>query len=93
MERALTPEAAAAICRHMNDDHADAIAGYARTFGGVDDVSAAEMLSLDAAAMELGVERPSGKVVCRIVFDHPLTDSADARDTLIAMAKQSASNV
>jgi putative heme iron utilization protein len=93
MQSALTPEAAAAICRHMNEDHVAEIAGYARTFGGVADAGTAEMISIDAQGMELGVETPGGRIVTRIAFDHVLADSGDARDTLIAMARQAASKV
>jgi putative heme iron utilization protein len=87
MESALTPDAAAAICRHMNEDHGDAVAAYARSFGNVADVRAAELISFDAQAMQLGVETDGGRIVTRIPFDHVLADKDDARNTLIAMAR------
>jgi putative heme iron utilization protein len=87
MESTLDAEQAAAICAHMNDDHADAVAGYARTYGSIADVVAAEMVSLDSAAMELAVTTTGERIVTRIAFDHLLRDTDDARTTLIAMAR------
>lgn len=88
MESQLSCEAAAAICKHMNDDHADAIAAYARAYGNVAQVTSAEMLALDSNAMELRVDTGDERVITRIVFDHVLTDTNDARATLIAMARE-----
>jgi putative heme iron utilization protein len=87
METTLTPEAGDAICRHMNDDHADAVAAYARVYGKVPGVQSAMMTRITGTAMELAVEAAAGPVVTRIAFDHVLADGADARDTLIAMAR------
>lgn len=87
MESTLTPEAGDAICRHMNDDHSDAVAAYARVYGQVAGVQSATMTSMTGSAMELAVETAAGPVVARIAFDHVLADGADARDTLIAMAR------
>jgi putative heme iron utilization protein len=88
MESALSSDAAAAICKHMNEDHADAVAAYARTFGKVERVESAELISFDARAMQLGVESGGGRIVTRIPFDHVLADKDDARETLIAMARE-----
>jgi putative heme iron utilization protein len=87
METTLTPEAGDAICRHMNDDHADAIVAYARVFGKVAGAQSATMRCITGTAMELAVETATGPVLTRIAFDHVLADGADARDTLIAMAR------
>jgi putative heme iron utilization protein len=87
MDRALTSEARLAICRHMNEDHADAVVAYARTYGNITGVLAAEMTSLDEQAMELAVDTAAGPTVTRIAFDHVLTDTSDARDTLISLAR------
>jgi putative heme iron utilization protein len=84
MQSPLTADETAAICRLMNEDHADAIAAY----GDLADVESAEMLALDCHAMELGVETAGGRILTRISFDHVLADKHDARDTLIAMARR-----
>jgi putative heme iron utilization protein len=91
MDSALTSQATAAICKHMNDDHADALAAYARTYGNITEVLAAEMIALDGHAMELKVDTGAGRIVTRIGFDHELADSDDARDTLIKMARHAMS--
>lgn len=76
------------ICKHMNDDHADAIALYAKTFGNSPDTEAAKMVSIDAQGMNLMTQVKDESVPLRIEFDHVLQDSEDAHQTLIAMVKQ-----
>lgn len=82
----LDPAATAAICAHMNDDHADAIVAYAHHYAGATTVTQATMLSLDTQGMDLATNGPDPTI--RITFDHELKDAADARDTLIAMAQK-----
>lgn len=76
------------ICNHMNEDHADAVALYAKAFGGVSEVTAAEMLRIDQTGMDLVVHQTETTLPVRIAFDHELQDSEDAHQTLIAMVKQ-----
>jgi putative heme iron utilization protein len=89
MEPGLTSAAGEAICKHMNDDHADAIAAYARTFAKLPDVVGARMLAIDSEGMDLAVEVGGDRVTTRIAFDHVLVDPGDARETLIEMARRS----
>jgi putative heme iron utilization protein len=72
-DTALPPEQIAAMIAHMNDDHADAVLGYVHHYAGLPAAQVATLVSLDANGM--------------LAFDHTLRDSADARDTLIAMAR------
>lgn len=88
MEQTLSADAALGIVAHMNDDHADAVAGYARVFANVPDVRAARIVALDGQSMELAVETASEQIRTNIAFDHVLVDASDARDTLIAMARR-----
>ncbi len=90
MEHRLSPDAAASICKHMNDDHADAVAGYARIYGKIANVQAAEIVALDSHGMELHVDSGSDRVRAHIPFDHVLRDTNDARTTLIEMARHAA---
>jgi putative heme iron utilization protein len=92
MDATLSTDQAAAICAHMNDDHADAIAAYARVYGQVADVRSAAMIRIDTQAMELDVVSATGPIAVRIPFDHELRDSTDARETLIAMARHAATS-
>lgn len=79
----LTTEVSDRICRHMNDDHADAVIAYARHYGGVVSPQTARMIAVKPDAMELEVD---GATV-EISFDHRLTDSEDAHRTLVTMLK------
>jgi putative heme iron utilization protein len=76
------------ICKHMNEDHASAVALYAQTFGNSPDTEAAEMVSIDAQGMNLMTQVKGESVPLRIEFDHVLQDSEDAHHTLIEMVKQ-----
>jgi putative heme iron utilization protein len=76
------------ICKHMNEDHADAVALYAQIYGNSPDANAAQMLSIDAQGMNLMAQVKGESVPLRIEFEHTLVDSEDAHHTLIAMVKQ-----
>ncbi|MBN3957754.1 DUF2470 domain-containing protein [Nostoc sp. NMS8] len=88
MSKDFSTEISSRICKHMNDDHADAVVIYAKAFGGVTDASAAEMLSIDAQGMDLTAQVNGEAVPVRIQFDRVLADAEDAHQTLIAMVKQ-----
>ena len=76
------------ICKHMNDDHADAVALYAKAYGDLEDATAAKMLSIDAEGMNLQAQANGEEVPVRIKFDHTLKNAEDAHHTLIDMLKQ-----
>jgi putative heme iron utilization protein len=76
------------ICKHMNDDHADAVAFYAKTYGDLENTIAAKMLSIDAEGMNLQAQANGEEVPVRIKFDHTLKNAEDAHHTLIDMLKQ-----
>lgn len=79
----LTSAVSDRICKHMNDDHAEAVVAYARHYGGCQEVSAARMLAVTPEAMQLEVDG----VAVEIRFDHTLRDSEDAHRTLVAMLR------
>ncbi|MFM2080271.1 MAG: hypothetical protein RLZZ219_953 [Cyanobacteriota bacterium] len=79
----LTAAVSDRICKHMNDDHADAVVDYARHYGGVADPVAARMLAVTPELMRLEVD---GSTV-EVPFDHTLSDSEDAHRTLVAMLR------
>ena len=79
----LTPAVSDRICKHMNDDHAEAVLAYARHYGGVSSPSAARMLAVTPAAMQLEVDGER----LEVPFDHILSDSEDAHRTLVAMLR------
>ncbi|AKG24665.1 DUF2470 domain-containing protein [Calothrix sp. 336/3] len=88
MSSPFSAEVSDRICKHMNEDHAEAIALYAKSFGGLTDVTTAQMLKIDAEGMDLQAVVNNEAIPVRISFDHTLTDSEDAHQTLIAMVKQ-----
>lgn len=79
----LTPAVSDRICRHMNDDHADAVLSYARHYGGISAARQASMVAVGPEAMRLDVD---GQCV-EVPFDHILEDSEDAHRTLVAMLR------
>lgn len=88
MSEAFTPEISDLICRHMNEDHADAILLYAKVYGNSTEATAAEMVSIDAEGMNLLTQVDGNQAPLRIGFDHVLQDAEDAHQTLIAMVRQ-----
>ena len=79
----LTPAVSDRICKHMNDDHSEAVLAYARYYGGLSAASSARMLAVTPEAMRLEVD---GAAV-EVPFDHTLSDSEDAHRTLVAMLR------
>ena len=79
----LTPEVSDRICKHMNDDHTEAVLAYARHYGGIKGAQAARMVAVAPEAMTLDVD---GAPV-QVPFDHTLSDSEDAHRTLVAMLR------
>jgi putative heme iron utilization protein len=88
MSEAFSTEISDRICKHMNEDHANAIALYAQVFGNSPDAEVALMQSIDAQGMNLIAELNGSSVPIRIEFDHELKDSEDAHHTLIDMVKK-----
>ena len=88
MSEQITPQISDRICKHMNEDHAEAIALYAQIFGNSPDTTSAYMNSIDPEGMNLTAKIDGSDVPVRIKFDHTLADAEDAHHTLIAMVKQ-----
>ncbi|WP_338429411.1 DUF2470 domain-containing protein [Synechococcus elongatus] len=83
----LTPAVSDRICRHMNEDHADAVLVYAKVYGGATEATAATLTGITPAAMVLDVVEATGARSLQVSFDHELQDSEDAHQTLIAMLR------
>jgi putative heme iron utilization protein len=84
----ISPEVSQRICKHMNQDHADAVGLYAKIYGKTPEATTAEMKSIDPEGMNLIAQVNGSAMPIRITFDHVLQDSEDAHQTLIAMVKQ-----
>ena len=76
---------AAGVCKHMNEDHADALALYCEVFGG-HPAERPRMVSVDAAGFDV-VDEASGR---RYRFDFParVSTSEDLRKAVVVMARE-----
>jgi putative heme iron utilization protein len=91
MSEAIDGRVSDRICKHMNEDHADAVLLYAQVFGNCSEATAAQMKSIDPQGMDLDVRVGEGQDTVRVSFDRPLADAEDAHHTLIDMVKQARS--
>jgi hypothetical protein len=86
MSEPLSQDVFDGMIAHMNDDHADAVLGYAQAFGGHADARSARMTGMDARGFDMAVDTPLGSRSARIDFDHELADAEDAKQSLIQLA-------
>lgn len=84
----ITPAISDRICKHMNEDHADAVLLYAKVYGKTPAAEAASMSAIDPLGMDLAAQIEGDTVNLRIPFERELQDSEDAHQTLIAMIRQ-----
>jgi putative heme iron utilization protein len=87
MTETITPAVSDRICKHMNEDHRDAIALYAKYYGQISSLENAKMLSIDNEGMYLVIDEEKEKPL-RIEFDHTLEDAKDAHHTLVEMLRK-----
>ena len=87
MSEAITPAISDRICQHMNEDHSEAIALYAKAFGNAPQTETARMDSIDPQGMNISAQIAGKTVPVRVEFDHTLKDAEDAHHTLVAMIK------
>lgn len=88
MTDAFTPQISDRICKHMNDDHGDAIILYATAYGQLTDVTSAQMQSIDAEGMNLIAQVGGSDTPIRIAFPAPLADAKAAHKVLVEMIHQ-----
>ena len=91
MSDPITPAISDRICQHMNEDHSEAIALYAKSFGNAPQTETATMDSIDPQGMNISAQIDGSTVPVRVEFDHTLKDAEDAHHTLVAMIKQARS--
>ena len=88
MSEPITPAISDRICKHMNEDHAEAIALYAKVYGNASQTETATMDSIDPQGMNISARIAEATIPVRIEFDHTLKDAEDAHHTLVAMIRQ-----
>lgn len=86
MSETITAAISDRICKHMNNDHGDALILYAKHYGKLDKLNSAKMLSIDNEGMYLIIDENDENPL-RINFDHSLVDAKDAHHTLVEMLK------
>jgi len=79
------------ICKHMNEDHAEAIAVYAQVYGNCPAASAAVMEAIDTRGMDLMAQVDGTATPVRVEFERELADAKDAHHVLVEMLKQARS--
>jgi putative heme iron utilization protein len=84
----ITPAISDRICKHMNDDHADAVLMYAQIYGKSPTAETATIGSIDPLGMDVTAQVDGAPVNLRIPFDKELQDSEDAHQTLIKMIRE-----
>lgn len=88
MAEPITPAVSDRICKHMNDDHAEAVLLYAHAYGNQPQATTAVMRAIDPEGMDLTVTVDDQSQSLRVSFDHTLTGAEDAHHTLVEMLKQ-----
>ena len=80
----LDAQVSARICKHMNDEHHEALMEFARSYGGISQPKKVKMINLTPLAIKLDAD---GTQV-EIPFDHELIDSSDAHQSLVTMLQR-----
>lgn len=88
MSEAITQAVSDRICKHMNDDHAEAIVLYAEVYGKQQNVTSAQMLGIDSEGMDLLAQIDGAEKIVRVAFERSLVDAKDAHVVLVEMLKK-----
>ncbi len=88
MSEPITAAVSDRICKHMNDDHADAVLTYVQVFGNTQAATAAKMESIDPDGMNLTAQVDGEAVPVRVAFANPLANAQEAHHVLVDMLKQ-----
>ncbi|TAF57585.1 MAG: DUF2470 domain-containing protein [Oscillatoriales cyanobacterium] len=86
-ETGISPAVSDRICKHMNDDHGDAIVQYATVYGQCEGVTSAVMDAIDTQGMDITAQVNGQPTSVRVTFDRELTDAKDAHHVLVEMLK------
>ena len=84
----LTPAVSERICRHMNDDHGDAMVDYCRVLSRATDTKSATMTAVDRYGFEMSALTEDGPRPIRLAFSKPISSADDARKEMVALVKR-----
>jgi putative heme iron utilization protein len=79
---------AAFAVRHLNEDHADALAAMARALAGYPDATAASCTRADRYGLDLWVTTPRGKASVRVPFAEPIAAPDGLRAATVELARR-----
>lgn len=80
-------EVSARICRHMNQDHSDAVLLYAQGLAGLRQATAANLEAIDRQGMDLVVWEGGLQTALRIEFQAPLSSPEAAHRHLVDLVQ------
>lgn len=78
-------ETVRAVCRHMNEDHAEDALVMCRAFGEQPEATRARMTGLDSHGGEFAVTVDGAEVPVRLPWAQPLTERAQIRQEVVRM--------
>lgn len=86
MTAAFSPDVVAAVCRHMDDDHADDGLLICRTLGGAADAVRAQARDVDGDGMVFAVTDAAGaRRDVRVRFAQPVQQRAEVRRAVVEL--------
>ncbi len=90
--RTASPDPLAAVAKgilsHMNEDHVDAVLGYAKGLAGIAEATSATLTAVDRYGFELAAVTPSGPRAGRVAFEVPVTTQDEVRKAMIALIQR-----
>ena len=81
----LDGDVVAAVCAHMNDDHAADNVVIVRGVGECPEATAATMVDLTIDRLEFEVDTPAGACLVHVPFSTPITERAQIRAEVARM--------
>ena len=86
------PDVVAAVCRHMNDDHAEDALLICRALGGAPGAVEARAVDVDATGMRFAVAEPGGATRDVVVaFPAPVSERAQIRLAVVQLYENACS--
>lgn len=85
----LTDDVVAAVCSHMNDDHADDNVVIVRGVGGCPTARAATMVGMDLDGIDFDVVTDEGPATVRVPFAGSVEDRAQIRTEVVRLFEAS----